>query len=493
MRNKLSLSIVLSYLLIGVIALLLREFWLISRNGLHVDESLSFLLSAYKSIGYASSPDNIFLTGNQLREMMWFHDSTWAGAIKDVISLWGFNRDTPHSNLYYSILRMWFAGSVDSRSTFILLWAGQLNILIFICSFILLACTSFKLTGSHLITCFACIIAFLNSESISNTIFARPYQLQETLILAYIYLSICTIKNGERGYLYYVFYGVLSALTMLTGYFSIIFVGIMSLFVAAHILYEMRGEVVKFSKIALTYIGSTLFFGYIIYPPYIFVSNYRKDEAMKKASSVTENIISSFQSISIVDGIYIFGTFAVIMAIAVSLYMIVRKRKWNDYSMASILITISIWYLVVMFFAPYKISRYVYPAIPSIALAYAYLASKMRNRNIATSFIIIVSALCIYKLLSKWEIDYQFVDKPIECHYAGYDNVAFVIDKNYRMNEFAECLMPDKKYFFTRNMDEAISNGSKIVITDIDLNDNRVELSTYKSKAPSYYKVYMVR
>ncbi|MBD1377185.1 hypothetical protein ID864_16335 [Erwinia aphidicola] len=493
MRNKLSLSIVFSYLLIGVIALLLREFWLISRNGLHVDESLSFLLSAYKSIGYASSPDNIFLTGNQLRELMWFHDSTWAGAIKDVASLWEFNRDTPHSNLYYSLLRMWFSGSVDSRSSFIIIWAGQLNILLFVFSFIFLACTSFKITSSHLISCFVCIIAFLNSESISNTIFARPYQLQETLILAYIYVSICTIKSGKRGYLYYTSYGVLSALTLLTGYFSMILVGIMSLFVAAHVLYEMRDEVGDFVKRAMVYIAGTLFFGYIIYPPYLFVSNYRKDEALKKASSVTENIISSLHSLSIVDGTYIFGVFSIIVAIAISLYLTARHRKWNDYSIASILITLSIWYLVVMFFAPYKIARYVYPAIPVIALAYAYLASQIKNRHVLISFAIILSALSLQKMMANWKIDYQFIDKPIECHYADYDNVAFVIDKNYRMNEFAECLMPDKKYFFTRNMDEALRNGAKIVITDVELNDSRMELSTYKSKAPSYYKVYIVR
>lgn len=491
MRNKLPLYIVFSYLAIGVIAIILREFWLISRNGLHVDESLSFLLSAYKSIGYASSPDNVFLTGNQLRELMWFHDSSWLGAIKDVASLWEFNRDTPHSNLYYSILRMWFAGSVDSRSTFILLWAGQLNILLFIFSFIFLSCTSFKLTDSHLLTCFVCIIAFLNSESISNTIFARPYQLQETLILAYIYVSVCTIKCGARVYTYYVLYGLLSALTLLTGYFSIIFVGIMSLLVAAHVLYEMRHDVVKFSKRAMTYAGSTIFFGYIIYPPYLFVSNYRKDEAIKKASSVTENIISSLHSLAIIDDIYILGTFVVIVAMAVSIYLTVRSRKWDDYSTASILITISTWYLLVMFFAPYKIARYVYPVIPVVALAYGYLASKIRSRNVAIPFAILVSAFCLHKLLSNWKIDYQFTDKPIECHYADYDNVAFVIDKNYRMNEFAECLMPDKKYFFTRNLDEALRNGAKIIITDVELNDSRMELSTYKSKAPSYYKVYI--
>ncbi|CAM7292179.1 hypothetical protein ENINMM205M_01440 [Enterobacter intestinihominis] len=491
MRNKLSLNIVFSYLAIGVIALLLREFWLISRNGLHVDESLSFLLSAYKSIGYASSPDNVFLTGNQLRELMWFHDSSWFGAIKDVASLWEFNRDTPHSNLYYSILRMWFAGSIDSRSTFILLWAGQLNILLFIFSFVFLACTSFKLTGSHLITCFVCIIAFINSESISNTIFARPYQLQETLMMAYIYVSICTIKAGSRGYTYYVLYGLLSAFTLLTGYFSIIFVGIMSLFVAAHVLYEMRQDVVKFSKRAMTYAGSTLLFGYIIYPPYLFVSNYRKEEAMKKATSVAENVISSFHSLSIIDEIYIFGTFAVIVAMAVSLFLTIRHRKLNDYSMASILITVSLWYLLVMFFAPYKIARYVYPVIPVIALAYGYLASRIRSRNVAISFALLVSAFCLHKLLSSWKVDYQFIDKPVECHYSGYDNVAFVIDKNYRMNEFAECLMPDKRYFFTKNLDDALRNGAKIIITDMELKDSRLELSSYKSKAPSYYKVYV--
>lgn len=102
-----------TYILLSVLILflLIREFWFANRQGLHIDESLSFILSAYKDYGWTKVFGSLTeLTGSQVRQLIWFSDDSIKGMLRDVYHLWQDNRDTPHSNLYYSLLRIWFTG-----------------------------------------------------------------------------------------------------------------------------------------------------------------------------------------------------------------------------------------------------------------------------------------------------------------------------------------------------------------------------------------------
>lgn len=492
MRNKISINIIIFYLAIGVAALLLREFWLISRNGLHVDESLSFVLSSYSNIGYLDFPKDIFVTGDQLRADMWFSDGTFHGLIKDVSDLWTYNRDQPHSNLYYSLLRIWFGLSTDSRTSFIMMWAGQLNILLYIISFACMIGLTYKITESHILTGFCVMMAFLNHESISNSIFLRPYQLQETLFIIYFYAASCLLSNTNRSYLYYSIFGVITALTLLSGYFAIILVGIMSIFIAIYCYLDMRGDSAYFLKRSGVYLFSTIFIGYIIYPPYLFVKNYRKDEAISKVSSFYDNAVSSLKSIQILDNVYFWFGIASVACLAYCFYRYWKCRDWRSFFMISFVTTVIAWCILVMFFSPYKISRYIYPIIPLSSLIYALLISAIKIRFIRYSVLSFVISACLLTSYSYGFIDYQFKEKPIECSYAYKGNVAFVIWRVYRMNEFAECLGSSENYYFTADLDKALKSGAKYIISDRDFNNKNLSKVKPESKAPSYYNVYKV-
>lgn len=492
MRNKLSLSIILTYLSIGVVALLLREFWLISRNGLHVDESLSFVLSSYSNIGYLDFPKDISITGDQLRAAMWFSDGTIHGLFKDVSDLWVYNRDQPHSNLYYTLLRIWFGLSIDSRSLFIMMWAGQLNILLYIISFSFLAALAYKITNSHILTYLCVIMAFFNHEAISNSIFLRPYQLQETLFIVYFYATASLMSNTNRSYLYYLSFGFITALTLLSGYFAIILVGIISIFIVFYCYLDMKGDIRTFIKRAATYSLSTIVFGYIIYPPYLFVKNYRKDEAISKASSLYDNALLSLKSMQIMDNVYFMFAIASAACLAYALYRYRKCRDWRSYFAISFVTTIILWCLLVMFFSPYKISRYIYPIIPLASIVYVFLVSSIRSQALKVASMSFVSLACLFTSYSNWFVDYQFREKPIECSFSSKGNVAFVIWRVYRMNEFAECLGSSDAYYFTSDLDRALKSGAKYIVSDHDFKNKNLEKVESVSKAPSYYNVYKV-
>ena len=89
------------YLFVFACSLGFREYWLSQKVGLHLDESLSIVLSSYGDYGYQSLfPDGVSHPGRFFKEATFFRDESLAGAISDVSKLWWDTRDPPHSNLY---------------------------------------------------------------------------------------------------------------------------------------------------------------------------------------------------------------------------------------------------------------------------------------------------------------------------------------------------------------------------------------------------------
>lgn len=77
-------------------------------------------------------------------------------------------------------------------------------------------------------------VAFLNPASVANTLFIRPYQLQEAVfvLFAYVWLGSChALVVGKRQDTWekMLFFAFILALTLLTGYFAVIYVGLLGL------------------------------------------------------------------------------------------------------------------------------------------------------------------------------------------------------------------------------------------------------------------------
>lgn len=479
-------------LLLSIIALLmLREFWLLLRNGIHVDESLSFMLSAYKDIGMYSIPSGD-MTGSRLRELMWFSDSSLSGWLGDIIRLWHDNRDTPHSNLYYSLLRTWFFYGGGKSRYFTIFWAGQLNIILSSISMLCIWRIAKGLTKSSTIALVTMAIAFISTGSISNTVFLRPYQLQETAFCTYFLMMYFYIVENKKSLIFMAAFGLVTALTALTGYFSLILLAMTSLVLIAVYINRFLSEGEYNLKIIGLYIAVTLFFLFLIYPPYLFVFGSRQSEAISKANDALVNIKESIKSLRMLGDYYFLPLLACLASILVSLFLYIKNRS-NKYLFISSVLSCSLaWYLVVMFFAPYKVSRYILPIIPALSISYSCIISVAASgrKYIATTLSIMIFASSIY-FYSNSTVQYQYGNLPKECRY--YDGeVAFLITSSYRINAIAQCLQDDRSYYFSKNLQEVLTKKAEVIFSDVKIENHAYEMTKEKENY-SYFYEYKIK
>lgn len=471
--------------------LLLREFWLLSRNGIHVDESLSFMLSAYKDIGMSRIPDGV-ITGSKLREMMWFSDNSFSGWSSDISRLWHDNRDTPHSNLYYSLLRTWFMFGGGKSRFFTMFWAGQLNIILSAVAMLCIWRIAKGLTKSSVIALVTMVVAFISTGSISDTIFLRPYQLQETAFCAYFLMMYLYIVEKRSSLRFMAAFGLMTALTALTGYFSLILLAMTSLvLLSVYIQRSLSVGEYKFREIGL-YIVVALLFLFLIYPPYLFVFGTRQSEALSKATDVLGNIKESIRSLKMLSDYYFLPLLACVTGMLVSLYFTIKYRSTNHFFILSLLSCSLVWYLVVMFFAPYKVPRYILPVIPALSISYSCLIAAVgvgrKSITIFLSLFILVASLHPY---SKSTVQYQYGTLPKECR--NYDGeVAFVISASYRINAIVQCLQDDRNYFFAKNLQGALSRHPAVIFSDTEIYSDIYEM-TKKKEDYSYFYEYNLK
>jgi len=178
-------------ILIAVYALALgiRIFWFSQKEGLHVDEGLTVAISCrneYFNIGNYENGKKY--TGKELKEISLVGSPGLKGALADIRGLWKDNRDPPHTNLYYTFLRLALVGNKTGDIKPIIARGAVLNLLFFTVSFIFFFLLMRLLfAGNELLQYAATFCAFLSTSAISNTLFFRPYQIQETLFIIFCY------------------------------------------------------------------------------------------------------------------------------------------------------------------------------------------------------------------------------------------------------------------------------------------------------------------
>ncbi|TLE00626.1 hypothetical protein LS73_004250 [Helicobacter muridarum] len=224
-------------------------YYLEHRVDLHLDEVLSIVLSEYNDYGWGKFyEDGIVLDSNTIKEKLLWNDPTISGAFRDIAKLWKNNRDRPHTNLYYSIFRLWHIGFIDNDTKSLLYRGISLNLVLFAFSFVLAIClvrNLLLLASSNSNTMQVCILvflmmAFLNPASITNTLFMRPYMLQECLFILFLWANsmlFCLLNNCNinptspkdlkpRIVRMSCFLIISTSLLLLSGYFTIAFVTI---------------------------------------------------------------------------------------------------------------------------------------------------------------------------------------------------------------------------------------------------------------------------
>jgi len=126
---------------IYALALGIRVYWLSQKEGLHVDEGMTIAIACYNNFILRENYEyGKKYTGKELKEASLVSDASLKDALSDVRNLWKDNRDAPHTNLYYSFLRLALIGLKTGDVAPIVFRGGFLNLLFFTVSFIFFFC-----------------------------------------------------------------------------------------------------------------------------------------------------------------------------------------------------------------------------------------------------------------------------------------------------------------------------------------------------------------
>lgn len=407
------------------IALFGVRLWFIAhKEGLHVDEGASVTIASYNHFGRAGGfPEGKAFTGSQLKEITFWDDPSLFGAIADVGRLWIDNRDPPHTNLYYSLLRLSSIGMKTGDFRHII-WRGcLLNLVFFSLSFFAFYAFVQRSLKDPFLVVTALFLAFGNSASLSAILLLRPYQLQETLFILVGYLftdALTRILNGERleSRDNVIRSAVILALTFLSGYFAAVLIALLGLILLIASMLKGKISLVIFWSLAL--IGS-LFLTTALYPRYFGgFSSGRASQAVGKFSldSASGNAAASMQAFVNLLATHLFMIPVIaLMAIQAGNGFATRKKTPKPSVLAPLALiggAALLWSAAAIYLGPYKILRYVLAAFPLMAVGIAALLT-VGNRKFSRVVAVLLSMTVGVFLI----VDVLAVKMPIQ----GYPRV----------------------------------------------------------------------
>jgi len=490
---------------IYVFALGIRVYWLSQKEGLHVDEGLTIAIACYNDFMVSSNYEyGKKYTGKELKEASLVSDASLKDALADVRNLWKDNRDPPHTNLFYTFFRLSLIGLKTGDIAPIVVRGGILNLLLFTVSFVFFfSLMRLLFTGSELLQYAATFCAFMSTATISNTLFLRPYQIQETLFIILCYYFVLSI--GWMKYIIHenklfitvkpiVFMSLITAATLMTGYYSLIFVGLLGLCAIYFLCINKRFIEIPFYFVVLCF---GILFAQVLYPKYVsgFFS-YRGQETIRTISGNTlENIRSSITSAGtfLQKHFFIYPVIAIcVLCLAYVIVLLIREQKLvgaqksHDkkthsgsalQKIAWYIFTAAVLFLfIVLILAPYKVLRYGMPIFPFLVILPAMLINSIwaRSRKIAACAMLLLCGCFIWNATRESKIENIFRDKPNEYVFTqDKDTPVYVVNAIWSLWKYAN-LIPyihdEQTYYFIdwfKYFDEYKNSGWKSVNIDL--------------------------
>jgi hypothetical protein len=470
-------------------ALGVRVYWLSQKDGLHVDEGLTVAIACYNDYMVTGNYEyGRKYTGKELKEASLVKSANLKDALADVRSLWKDNRDPPHTNLYYTFLRLSLVGIKTGDIAPIIFRGGILNLLFFTLSFIFFFLLMRLLfPGNEPLQYTALLCAFLSTAAISNTLFLRPYQIQETLFIIFCYYFVLSL--GWKKFIIYekkLFIGVLkpillmsllTGLTLMTGYYAVVFIGLFGLYA---IYLQCKNKTFAEIPFYFAVLGLGILVARILYPKYIsgFFS-YRGTETIRTLSSdKMGNIKSSIIAAGTFMQKHFFSYPVIIVCVLCLAFMVVlsiRGQKLQGKTVqktALYIFAASIVYLfAILILAPYKILRYGMPVFPFFVILPVMLISPIwvRSKKTAAAAMLLLCGCFAFNTARESKIENLFRNKQKQYVFTeDKDTPVYIINGAWSLWKYANLipyLQDEQSYYvidWLRYFDGYFKSGEKV-------------------------------
>jgi len=465
--------IILIFLVLYSSALGIRVYWLSQKNGLHVDEGMTIAYSFYNDYITAKNYDmNRKYTGKEIKEKSLVSESGFKDALSDIKNMRINNRDSPHTNLYYTFFRLAALGLKTTDIKPVIFRGGILNLIFFTISFVFFfLLMRILFPDSVSVQFFAVFCAFLSTASISNTLFLRLYQMQETMfiVISYFFFKWIDLRkfslNDNKMLILgkFLFMSLLAAITLLTGYYAVIFIGLYGLYI---IFINCREKLYAKNIFYFFIFALGILFAHVLYPNYSKgFSSYRGVETGRTVlSNAAENLTVSITAAEnqIISHFY---TLPVIIVCAVCLiYLLIKKQKlYFNHQLTAVFLIAVIYYITTLILAPYKILRYGMPVFPFFIVLPAVIINSVRVKSRTASFaaMLLIAAGFFAFAVNGNRIEHLYKNKPDEYVFSqSADIPVFVLAHKYSYWKYANLVpyLNDRQtYYFIESYDDIFS------------------------------------
>jgi len=270
----------------------------------------------------------------------------------------------------------------------------------------------------------------------------RPYLLQETLFILFVYLFVYLYQKIESekpidSWKNLLLIAFIVGLTLLSGYFAIFFIILFGIFLL-YKLYEKK-EIKSIYFIISAFISSVVF-TFAVFPRYEhgFISLRGKEAVNKLTENFMENILTSLKRlIEILPGnLFNKPKYIFLLLCVALLYLFWEKRK-RLYAFFKSLIFIQpltiillvslIWASAIMIVAPYKIIRYISPVIPLLSLFIPYIVSKLDRPKIFILSLLLCVGIYGVVALKEQRIEHLYVDAYKKVQFNQYPELPVIV------------------------------------------------------------------
>lgn len=311
-----------------VVAFGLRLVYMNQKEILHIDETWTVAISSNSQgcLWGGVCSEGIYF-GKEIKTKELWHDKSIAAAFQDIKSLYrDANGDAhSHTNLYYSIFRLWNIGMLTGDINWIIARGVGFNLLVFCFSFLFGILLARRVFGLNLLVPLFLAAAFLNGASISNTMLIREYALQECLVLAFCYCLARFFLDSRHSKSFIASFILCTAALLLCGYFMVIFVGL-SLICLVWLFRQSRANAKKLRMIIL----SSITLCFLVFPGFYrgFGAGHAKGAASKfDASIMIQNLQQSLSAYVEIWQIHILHI-GVILVLLFLLWFILAARMY---------------------------------------------------------------------------------------------------------------------------------------------------------------------
>ncbi|MFI3293535.1 MAG: hypothetical protein SNI70_08460 [Rikenellaceae bacterium] len=441
--SKYSFQIFVAIILL--IATAIRIYYLDKKEGLFLDEVYSVVLSEYNDFGWTKTLDPGTYSGAEIKSIILSTDPSLKDAVSDIALLWKDNRDAPHTNFYYTLLRISLVGYEYTSLGGLIVRAGILNLIIFIITFFCFLQLLKRIFKDNRIILLALFVAFINVGGVSMSVLFRPYLLQILffVIATSMVISIYSdIKNNcyEKSWQNFIKFAIVISLLLLTGYYAFIYVSLLGVLVLyALIRYNQIRDKIPFFLIAIIV---AILLDFICYPSFHkFLEDSHATSALANhGNSLLKSVLSSAWMTAAFIKYNLLNVISAIVLLVTICIALCQESKFVSLKKYIIYVILAVIFsAVILFLARYKDFRYMSPVLPILSLIIPLVFDGIKRGVIRTAAMIFICVAMSTSVLREYNIGYLYnddnaklivtenVDKPVYVYYQKNYSLGFVL------------------------------------------------------------------